>query len=258
MSNLSFNMTYGRQEQGAALIAVLLILILIIIVGVVALRKSTTDLRVATADQMDNALLQSSESGYQKLEAIVNGPTTGANAQLYRNIVLNTSGAFGHFISATNNNNNRGDEFVYCYNPDSNYLRSQATIFRQGGRMGGTAGFCETNGDYTYATGRETVTTQMSVVLPDLSGVQSENERAFTHRVTATGELAKESYEFDIYASSAIPSYGNPDGCFANSSVPSSGSNTSPLMDCLTNAQTPHKVIYQQAVVAKEVRLSTR
>lgn len=256
MSNLPSKVTYGRQEQGAALMAVLLILVLILIVGMIALRKSSTDLRVATADQMDNVLLQSSESANQKLEAIVNGPTTGSQSTLYKNIVLSSSGAFGYFI-ASNDNHNRGDEFVYCYNTNNNYLRSQATIFRQGGRMGGTDGFCEKNGDYTYATDRETVVTQMSIVLPDLSGEGNEDGRGFSHKVTPEGELKKESYEFDVYASSAIPSYGNPDGCFAKSSVPSANT-PSPLLDCLNKAETPHKVIYQQAVVAKEARLSSR
>ena len=60
------------HQRGAALIVVLLFLVLILLAGAIAVRQSTTDLRTATADQINTLLLQSADSGNQKLEAMVN------------------------------------------------------------------------------------------------------------------------------------------------------------------------------------------
>ena len=50
-----------QGQQGAALIVVLLILILIMLVGTMAVRQSTTNLKVATSDQINTLLLQSAD-----------------------------------------------------------------------------------------------------------------------------------------------------------------------------------------------------
>ncbi|MDO5050310.1 MAG: pilus assembly protein PilX [Moraxella equi] len=254
MNNKLMKSSSMPNQQGAALIAVLLVLIIIIMIGVVAVKRSSTDLKSATADQMSTVLLQSSESANQKLENIVNGNRT----PIYSNLVEKKIGAFGYFTTGRANNYNRGDEFVFCHSNRTNYLMGLATVFRGGGSMGGDSGFCQVNGgDYTYTTDRGTVATQVSIVLPESKDNTDEDTRGFAHKVNPEGKSIQKSYKFDIYATSVIPSYGNPDGCFANSSVPD-GRNPSPLMDCLSRSNSPYKVIYQQALVAEETKLSNR
>ena len=57
--SVDINSTYRRTEQGATLIVVLLFLVLIMIAGVIAVRQSNTDLKIATSDQINTVLLQS-------------------------------------------------------------------------------------------------------------------------------------------------------------------------------------------------------
>lgn len=248
------NLPTMRQQRGVALIAVMMVLILIIVIGVMAVRKASTDLKTATADQMSTVLLQSAENANQKLETVVNGPIDNT----YHNIVEANAGAFGYFIADSRNNHNRGDEFVFCQNNNTNYLRSRATIFRGGGKLDGDRGFCQVgNNAYTYTTDRQTVATQVSIILPSPEDGQDEDARGFAHRVTLAGENLAEFYEFDVYATSVIPSYGNPDGCFANSSMPDTN-NPSPLMNCLTRSNSPYKVVYQRALVAQDTNLVDR
>jgi Tfp pilus assembly protein PilX len=75
--NINMNMTYRSSERGATLIVVLLFLVLIMLAGAIAVRQSNTNLKVATSDQINTVLLQSSDSANQKLEMMINGsPTT--------------------------------------------------------------------------------------------------------------------------------------------------------------------------------------
>ncbi len=82
------------HQRGVALIVVLLFLVLILLAGAIAVRQSTTDLRTATADQINTLLLQSADSGNQKLEAMVNA---NPSSQAYKDIT-SVSGAIGHFL----------------------------------------------------------------------------------------------------------------------------------------------------------------
>ena len=132
----SFNTLHTRVNQqsysshyqsGAALIVVLLFLVLIMLGGVMAVRQSSTDLKTATADQINTLLLQSADSGNQKLEAMVNGAPT---SQEYKDIT-SAAGAIGHFLLSPDNQNH---EFIYCYNPrEKNYLANNASIRKPNG-----------------------------------------------------------------------------------------------------------------------------
>ena len=70
---INIGLAYRSTEQGATLIVVLLFLVLIMLAGAIAVRQSTTDLKVATSDQINTVLLQSADSANQKLETMVNG-----------------------------------------------------------------------------------------------------------------------------------------------------------------------------------------
>lgn len=60
--------TIPHNQSGVALIVVLLVLILIMIVGAIAVRKSTTDLKVSTADQVNKLLFQANDAALLKVE----------------------------------------------------------------------------------------------------------------------------------------------------------------------------------------------
>ena len=116
------NMAYRSTERGATLIVVLLFLVLIMLAGAIAVRQSTTDLKVATSDQINTVLLQSADSANQKLEVMVNG---SADSTGYRD-VTSATGALGHFLLFENNKIN---EFIYCFNPRTqSYLTNSATV----------------------------------------------------------------------------------------------------------------------------------
>lgn len=119
---------YRQAEQGATLIVVLLMLILVMIAGAMAVKQSNTDLKLATSDQINTTLLQSSDSANQSLEKMANGlPSSPA----YKLLVISPIGAFGHFLT---NENNKGDEFIYCYNPRvNNYSARQAIVKKPSG-----------------------------------------------------------------------------------------------------------------------------
>ena len=99
--NKAYNLP--SHQRGAALIVVLLFLVLILLAGAIAVRQSTTDLRTATADQINTLLLQSADSGNQKLEAMVNA---NPSSQAYKDIT-SVSGAIGHFLLNSDNTNNK-------------------------------------------------------------------------------------------------------------------------------------------------------
>src|SRR5699024_7973838 len=100
--NISHSNTYpslASSQRGAVLIVVLLFLILIMLVGVIAVRNSSTDLKLATSDQINTLLLQSADSVNNKIEMSVNG--SPASAQ-YKQI-MGITGIFGYYILEDNN-----------------------------------------------------------------------------------------------------------------------------------------------------------
>lgn len=60
--------TAMNNQSGAVLIVVLFTLILIMIVGAIAVKQSTTDLKVATADQVNKLLFQANDAALMKVE----------------------------------------------------------------------------------------------------------------------------------------------------------------------------------------------
>lgn len=57
-----------HAQSGAVLIVVLFVLILIIIAGTIAVQQSTTDLKVANADQVNKLLFQANDAAFMKVE----------------------------------------------------------------------------------------------------------------------------------------------------------------------------------------------
>ena len=64
----------ANSQNGATLIVVLMFLLLIVVVGAIAVRNSMTSLRLATSDQVDTLLLNTSDTANKNIENIINDP----------------------------------------------------------------------------------------------------------------------------------------------------------------------------------------
>lgn len=227
------------NQQGVALIVVLLFLILIMLAGVIAVRQSNTDLKTATADQINTVLLQSADSANEKLESGVNG---SPDAEEYRDL-LSVAGVFGYFLS---NPDHVGQEFSYCFNPrNKNYLLKNATVKNGSGILYDNGGVCDyTNAD-DYTSDRQTTMTQMNIT----TAANSASTEAFS-QYTIGKDIENRSsrkQKFDIRSTAAIPSYSQPDGCFAKTSIPDTSATPDTIINCLHTKNTPSKMLYTQA-----------
>lgn len=247
-TQVSMSLKPPSAERGATLIVVLLFLVLIMLAGVIAVKQSNTDLKVATSDQINTVLLQSSDSANQKLEMMINGSSASDE---YRD-VTSASGVFGHFLL---NPDNATNEFIYCFNPRTKkYLAANATVkVATGGYWSSlNSGICDygTAGDYTSE--RQAVMTQMSVTITPTNP----NAPVFEHVVIGKEILDRTSkrYQFDIRASSALPAYSEPkvnsEKCFDQTSIKTNvATGKKSLDDCMLAAGTPSKMLYEQADV---------
>lgn len=253
----SFNTLYTRVNQqsysshyqsGAALIVVLLFLVLIMLGGVMAVRQSSTDLKTATADQINTLLLQSADSGQQKLESMINGNSSSSEYQA----ITSATGAFGHFI--TGGTDYKDHEFIYCYNPrEKNYMLNNASVKikdQDGEWSQANSGYCNYTDINSYTNARGTSLTQMSVSVTP-GGIENE---AFSHMVTGkeVENRTTQKYKFDVYATATLPAYNEPKlankSCFVKSSIKQSDG-TIPIVSCMKSANVPSKTLYQQADV---------
>lgn len=244
----TLTVSYRRSEQGATLIVVLLFLILIMIAGVIAVKQSNTDLKVATSDQIATILLQSSDSANQKLENMING---SPSSNEYKDVV-SASGVFGHFLLSPENAPN---EFIYCFNPRTKrYLAASATIKKSDGGIWSSLnqGICDYTDANDYTSARQTVMTQMSVTItpPDT------NVGPLEHVVIGKEIENRTStkFKFDIRATSALPAYNEPklgtDKCFEQTSIKANvAAGKKSLDECLLAAHTPSKMLYEQVDV---------
>lgn len=230
---------YRQSEQGAALIVVLLVLILIMIVGTMAVRRSNTNLKLATSDQINTLLLQGADGANLKLEQMVNG---SPESQTYLDATAN-NGIFGHFFNAET----YADELIYCYNPRQlQNMTNNTRIIRNGGNLAGfETGYCNPNNRDSYISGRSTVLTQVSITpttgITNNQGYESVALGRDINAGSAEQGSLKNRYDFDVRSTSAIPAYNEVGTCFENSSV-----NGTTLKSCLKNQAVPYKQLFSQ------------
>lgn len=246
--NVIINQTYRSTEQGATLIVVLLFLVLIMLAGVIAVRQSNTDLKIATSDQINTVLLQSSDSANQKLEMMINGSPA---SQEYKD-ATSSAGVFGHFLL---NENSATNEFIYCFNPRTQrYLKANATIKDvSGGYIESlNNGICDYTNANDYTSARQTVMTQMSVtVTPPDPNAERFGDMVIGKEIE---DRTSKRYKFDIRATSALPAYNEPkigsSKCLEQTSIKSNvTTGNKSLSECLLAASTPSKMLYEQADV---------
>ncbi len=254
MTHLSYS---SRQsQQGATLIIVLMLLLMISVIGVIALKQSGTDLKLATSDQINTLLLQSSDSSVQRLEDIVNG-NEGAPMKDSELIIDVPTGVFGHFI--LQDKKTKGDTYTYCFDPQTNYLVTTSTITRLDDK-GKPAllpdkqnGSCMDGSKFKYTTDLNSAITQVSIRPRKFNKKVS---KVFSHKQVGqnTEDKSSKKHQFNIYATSALPTYGKE---IDPTEYEKSYSSPEKLKTYLKSRNTPHTAVYEQADVV-ENRLSTK
>ncbi len=234
-----------KEQEGAALIAVLLFLILISLAGVMAVKQSSTDLKLATSDQINTLLLQSSDAGNQQLEDVVNGDVSNS---VYDD-VFSDVGLFGHYILGEETDDN---EYTYCFNNSTDkYLKVHATVRNEAGLVGGmNGGNCNPATKADYASSRKIVMTQMDVIPTEVFEAPSK-EQLFKDYLDAKDTESKTSklYTFNIRSTSTLPAYADSDitSCFGNTSVKGYVTGTGKTVEeCLKAANSPTQTLFEE------------
>lgn len=241
--NFPYKATIANQ-QGAVLIVVLLFLILIVFVGVIAVRNSSTDLRLAASDQVNTVLLQSSDSVNNKIEMSVNADSLSEEHKQ----IMGYTGIFGYYIL---NDSARDDIIDFCYRPRSGFFNIDRAVIRrnQGTLVNNSEGYCDPTAKTDYTSARNTIMTQVMV-----KNVSKEvNTEAFSHMNLGSDSESRTAkmHTFDIYSTSVLPAYGGAreakvKDCFKKDASAA----TDNVVTCLTDSNIPNKMLVEQVDVA--------
>lgn len=246
-----------KSQQGVTLIVVLLFLMLITLVGIMAVKRSTTDLKVATADQVDTFLLNSSDSANKRIEKIFDNDTD----KDYKDAVIKGSGMFGYYLSEAGSAN-RDDQYIFCYNPRlaSFAQLSQARIVKPNGGavMTTSSGYCDISESNSYASARSNVLTQVNITRASKAVVGQGNFKSVTQGSgIQANEPSNESAVFNIRSTSILPSISNAsksqiNDCLKKPIDPNNGT-TKSLDECMKDEGIATKTLVQQAYVKNVV-----
>ena len=242
-----------KSQEGVTLIVVLLFLMLITLVGIMAVKRSTTDLKVATADQVDTFLLNSSDSANKRIEKIFDNDTD----KDYKDAVIKGSGMFGYYLSEAGRAN-RDDQYIFCYNPRlaSFAQLSQARIVKPNGGavMTTSSGYCDISESNSYASARSNVLTQVNITRASKAVVGQGNFKSVTQGSgIQANEPSNESAVFNIRSTSILPSISNAsksqiNDCLKKPIDPNNGT-TKSLDECMKDEGIATKTLVQQAYV---------
>jgi len=247
-----------KSQEGVTLIVVLLFLMLITLAGIIAVKRSTTDLKVATADQIDTFLLNSSDSGNKRIEKIFEDDTD----QDYKDAVIEGNGMFGYYLSQAGRTN-RDDQYIFCYNPrlDSFAKLSQASIVKPNGSTVLTTGngYCDISNATSYASARSNVVTQINVTRSAKAVVGQDGFKSVSQGSgIQANEPSNESAVFNIRSTSILPSLSNAskekiNDCLKKPIAPNDGGSTKSLDECMKDEGVATKTLVQQAYVKNVV-----
>lgn len=233
----------ASNQRGAVLIVVLLFLILIMLVGVIAVRNSTTDLKIATSDQINTVLLQSSDSVNNKIEQSVNG---NPSEEPYQQI-MSFTGIFGYYIL----NDDANDDIVdFCYRPRSGFFNIDKAVIRRstGKLVSNNEGYCDPAESDDYTSTRNTTMTQVMVKKVNDSTVE-----AFDQMNLGSDSESKTAkmHTFEIYATSVLPAYsGASEGKIKDCFAKDASSDSDSVATCMTGNNIPNKLLIEQVDVA--------
>lgn len=220
-----------HKQSGAVLIVVLLTLVLIMIVGAIAVRQSTTDLKVATADQVNKLLFQANDAALMKVEK------EDRILSERRDNVDTLKG----YMSSTQR---EGHEVSFCVRPRSTKLFSILEISERNKANNLLAnrnnGYCNPDdGDDYVSEGR--VMTQMTFARP----IDIDNKGVFYKEVEGTlsndfekpetgGNVTIECTTFIGYVTSVIPALSQSPLGDADTSI----TDTTSIAGCLKQPRT--------------------
>lgn len=201
------------HQQGVALIVVLLFLILIVLAGGIAVRNSTTDLKVATSEQAGILLLNTADNTNKSVEQIINANLSDEKAKIQKNLALSSAGMFGYFMNI-GADENRGDQIIFCYRPKADYFfrMNKATVIDPTGRskltMGASTseGFCRVNKAEDFSSSRNNVMTQVAITRPTSGmGATEPFEYVPLERSVSTSNVTSSSPNFRLFSTSFLP-----------------------------------------------------
>lgn len=237
----------SSNQQGAVLIVVLLFLVLIILAGVIAVKQSTTDLKLSTSDQINTLLLQSADNANQNIEQSMNG---SSDADAY-DAMIARGGPFGHFILTDYSVEN---EYVFCFRPrDQLFDINKTTILTPDGTLTNN-GYCDPTKPDDYVSSRNTSMTQVNVAL---TPPNADNEAFGSYTIgQGSDSLASKAFMFDINSTAVLPSYGDTkvdsNDCFEQTSRLHTASEDETIGGCMAKAGVPSTVIYEMADVENQ------
>lgn len=244
---------YPKSQAGVALIIVLIVLLLISILGIIVLRKSTTDLQVATASQISQLMFQANDDAFGKVEK--EDRLRVASTSSTRNGLDTLQGYISRAGEDTFN-----AETVFCVRPRESALfrLDKITQKNNAGNIleGANRGFCDPTNPNDYVNEGRVMTQMTFVKLAQAKDVVplSGHARSDESNDLATNSSTQESpcVYFNGYSVSLVPSY--------TSSNVSLGSSTSTGTDtvagclkqkiddidkCLTDLGVPHNIQMQ-------------
>lgn len=240
--------TLYRHQAGATLIMTLVVLLIISIVAVMSVRRSSADLAISTAAQVQNVLFQSAEIGMSLLE---DEARTGK---------ISDSGNIIPYLKMPGTANDRiGNEVTFCVRPRENRFFNNAKVSEKsanGGHVGGLAnGYCDPSalGGEDYISARKTTMLQLTVEKrkPRTKGevFSLENDRATFGGAPIEGN--KERFKpvaFKVTSTAVLPAFakdmGNVKDCMKKSAK--AGTEKDEFTDaCLQNEEAPQVVTEQ-------------
>ncbi len=192
-------------QSGAVLIVVLLVLVLIMLIGTIAIQRSSTDLKLATASQVSKLTFQSSDAAFTKLEKEDRSLGKGNSVDNVRGYVTRPGKQYV------------GREVVFCLRPRTTKFFDQTKLTEKtpdGTQYisGKNSGFCDV-GNAEDFVGESRTVTQMTFAKTEVKEAlpySLEGDKTYTDdQISATGQTPFECSNFEVYATSLIPSFSN-------------------------------------------------
>lgn len=253
---------YASSQRGATLIIVLLMLLLITVIGTMAVRVSTTSLKLATSNQVNQLLRQSADTPFQVIRNMPTGRLRSAD------------NAIGALIIG--NEINR--EYLFCYSPtqDKNLgLATQTTITSPYSTTetllpnnevrvisGGTTGLCDLEED--FGSNREATVTQVSVSLANDNAQGKERFQYYDEGTdissnTPVEDAVQAPARLSITTVSMLPSFSNASledvqsNCFSTTTIRLANNLNYPtkktIADCVRQYGIPVEVQTQELIL---------
>lgn len=250
------------SQQGATLIVVLLMLLLITVIGSMAIRVSTSSLKLATNSQINQLLRQSADTPFQ---IIRNLPPSKLRV---------ADNAIGALIVGQEINR----EYLFCYSPtiDKNFaLTNKTTITSPLNASeeltsdntvrvisGGTTGLCNLKKD--FGSKREATVTQVAVSLANDSDPNQERFQHYSEGTDISGNsivsnIVSIPTRLKVTTVAMLPAFSNSSmddvqaNCFATSNIGLANNVDYPtkksIADCVRGYGIPAEVQTQEFIL---------